>query len=550
MVVALATRRSAQRPAIVTSLRSDEMMERWSPEIEPNEQEEWILRRLTRVRKLFAFLRNHRHELFDDAFQTELESMYHNHGGTDPKPPALMCMALLLQGHSGTSDAEAVELTIVDLRWQMVLGCLGAQAPAFSQGALQQFRERLVAADMDRRLLERTVDLARQTAEFDWKQIPKTLRVAMDSRPLVGAGRVEDTINLLGHAARKMVECAAEFLEISTEQVCKAARLTLFDAGSVKASLDLDWSDPEQKAAAIERVEREVNALHTWIERKMPGLVFEEPLRPYIEAATQVKAQDLETTAQGRVQIRQGVAPDRRISIEDSEERHGRKSKSNRFNGYKEHIAPDLDTGLIMACAVTPANRPEEEAAAPLRADVERQGRTIEELQIDRGYLNSPIVPELLAAGKEVICKPWPVRNSHGNLFTKNHFKIDTRAMTITCPAGEVESFEPGAVVQFDPDACGPCELRTQCTHAASGRGRTVTMAEDEALQQRLRKLQGTPGGREMLRNRTKVEHALAHIAARKGDKARYIGTRKNLFDLRRAAAIQNLEIIHRKIAA
>jgi hypothetical protein len=42
------------------------------------------------------------------------------------------------------------------------------------------------------------------------------------------------------------------------------------------------------------------------------------------------------------------------------------------------------------------------------------------------------------------------------------------------------------------------------------------------------------------------VEHALAHIAARKGDQARYRGTRKNLFDLRRAATIQNLEGLHR----
>jgi hypothetical protein len=42
------------------------------------------------------------------------------------------------------------------------------------------------------------------------------------------------------------------------------------------------------------------------------------------------------------------------------------------------------------------------------------------------------------------------------------------------------------------------------------------------------------------------VEHSLAHIAARKGHKARYIGLRKNLFDLRRAAAIQNLEALQR----
>ncbi len=66
--------------------------------------------------------------------------------------------------------------------------------------------------------------------------------------------------------------------------------------------------------------------------------------------------------------------------------------------------------------------------------------------------------------------------------------------------------------------------------------------AEDEALQKKFRKLQETPGGRAILRQRVAVEHALAHIAARKGNRARYLGTRKNLFDPRRAAAISSYD--------
>ena len=39
------------------------------------------------------------------------------------------------------------------------------------------------------------------------------------------------------------------------------------------------------------------------------------------------------------MRIREGVADDRRVSIEDSQMRHGRKSKTERFNGYQQHIA-------------------------------------------------------------------------------------------------------------------------------------------------------------------------------------------------------------------
>src|SRR6202163_382544 len=97
---------------------------RWNPPVAPTRQEQFLLKRLGRVRKLLGFLRVQRHELFTDAFQDELASMYRTTGaGKDALPPAMMAMAMLVQGYLGISDAEMVELTVVDLRVQMVLGC-------------------------------------------------------------------------------------------------------------------------------------------------------------------------------------------------------------------------------------------------------------------------------------------------------------------------------------------------------------------------------------------------------------------------------------------
>jgi hypothetical protein len=280
-------------------------------------------------------------------------------------------------------------------------------------------------------------------------------------------------------------------------------------------------------------------------------LVEDDIIAPYVEAVEQVLAQDTEQDDQGRIRIIRGVAEDRRISIEDAQMRHGRKSKSKRFNGYKQHVATDLDTALILACAVTPANRPEQEATPHLQADLENQGAKFDQLFVDRGYINSTLVDDARTSRAEVICKPWPIRGGKPNLFKKADFKLDLRSYTITCPAGQTELFEPGHVVEFDPDICGSCSLRAQCTHSANGKGRTVSIAGDERLQKKLRVLQSSENGRSRLRQRVGVEHRLAHIAARQGRRARYIGLRKNVFDLRRAAAIQNLETIHRrKLAA
>ena len=42
------------------------------------------------------------------------------------------------------------------------------------------------------------------------------------------------------------------------------------------------------------------------------------------------------------------------------------------------------------------------------------------------------------------------------------------------------------------------------------------------------------------------LEHTLAHIGHWQGDRARYWGVRKNLFDLRRCAVVHNLHVLAR----
>jgi hypothetical protein len=91
-------------------------MERWSPKREIGQDETYILKLVAKKRKLFGFLRLHRHELFDDALQEELESIYRTTGaGLEAEAPGVH-----VHGSAG----------------------------------LQRFRARLIASNMDRRLLE------------------------------------------------------------------------------------------------------------------------------------------------------------------------------------------------------------------------------------------------------------------------------------------------------------------------------------------------------------------------------------------------------------
>jgi Transposase domain (DUF772) len=118
-----------------------------------------VIKRIKRA-KLFVWLRQHRHELFDEDLQAELAQAFADKPvGQPPVPPAQLGLATILQAYTGASDDEVIEATVMDRRWQLVLDCMDHATAPFSKTTLVAFRARLIAHDLDRRLVERTVAL-------------------------------------------------------------------------------------------------------------------------------------------------------------------------------------------------------------------------------------------------------------------------------------------------------------------------------------------------------------------------------------------------------
>ena len=112
-------------------------MKRWKPAVEFDAGIERILK-LVKNRKLYGFLRRHRHVSFNDAFQAVSPGMYRATGaGRAPVPPAPTHTALPLPGVStrpapaaasrgpGVLVRSAVGLGVVGV----VFACLGWVAP-------------------------------------------------------------------------------------------------------------------------------------------------------------------------------------------------------------------------------------------------------------------------------------------------------------------------------------------------------------------------------------------------------------------------------------
>jgi hypothetical protein len=210
----------------------------------------------------------------------------------------------------------------MDRRWQLVLNCMDADRPPFAKGTLAGFRTRLIAKDLDRRLVERTVALAARTGGFG----ARALRAALDSSPLQGAGRVEDTINLMGHALRKALGVIAALqgrgAAAGTTIVAAQAGVPQLAASSLKAALDRDWDDPAARDLALAQVPGFVDQVEAFI----TGWAGDQAAATAVAVARQVRDQDVDSCGPAPA-LRRGVAKDRRISVEDAQMRHGRKSR-------------------------------------------------------------------------------------------------------------------------------------------------------------------------------------------------------------------------------
>jgi hypothetical protein len=493
-------------------------------------REKAVAGRLRRSSKFYVFLWSIREELFDREFQEQLITAYEPRG-QEPCPPALLAMVTLLQRFDGLSDADAVDEAENDQRWKLVLGTLDQKHAPFGQGSLVRFRTRAIDHDLDRKLVERTVELAKRTKKYSWKH----LKVALDSSPLEGAGRVEDTWNLIGRAMAKVVGAVAKATGSTEDAVLKGAKLTVLSGASIKAALDIDWSDNDERHDALQRLVGEAERLEAWVIARMKDDASKPPVSDALTLLRSVVGQDLEPDPEGGgVRVRDGVAQDRIISVGDREMRHGRKSRSKTINGYKRHII--IANRIILGTAVEPANRREHEPTPRLLGVARRHGRIVS-AHFDRGYLPSPEIAVMRREGVAIHSRAWS--NGKPGFFGKKDFEIDLDARAVTCPAGEKAEITRSGAAVFTEAQCSRCPLKLICTE---GQRRVLKIHENEDLLIELREAQAGSRGRAAYRRRTAVEHRLARIDAIQGGKARYKGVRKNELDLNRAAAVVNLQ--------
>jgi hypothetical protein len=501
----------------------------------------------------YGFLASHRTELFHDEDFTDL---YCSDNGRPSVPPSLLATALLLQAYERVSDEEAKARADFDLRWKVALG-VGLEEKPFAKSTLQLFRARLIIHERGRALFQKSLDFARHTGYFRSRK----LKVVLDTSYILGRGAVKDTYNLLADGIKMLIRSLATIAESTPEAWAAEYELVRYFGSSLKGEAAIDWDDAQAREGFLQSVvadaDRLLDMARASLERIPAG---DDPGGGRLHEAAALLEQlllgDIERWEDG-TRLKQGVSPDRVVSMHDPEMRHGRKSARRRFDGHKAAIAVDPESQLITAADVLAGNAPDHERALQLVQQAEANAAVaVEETVGDCAYGDSNTRQTFAEAGRKLVAK---VANRRGGAqFPKDDFRIDLQSMSCVCPAGQktqkVVSISSGdrygapglplRAFRFDAAICDGCPLRSSCMRARPGKGRVVMIHPQEALLQEARAFQQSDSFAPYRKLRQAAEHRLARLMQLGVRQARYIGRTKTLFQLLMAATVANLTLV------
>ncbi len=531
---------------------------------------------------VFAFLAEHRRELFPDSFTADL---FPSRTGRPSLPADLVGSVLVLKELYDLSDPQTADALKFDIRWKVACGRSLDQV-SFDPSVLVYWRKRIAASDRPDRVFDAVAEVIAATGILRGRR-----RRCVDSTVFDDAVATQDTVTQLVAAIRKVARvvpgAAAVIAQVCTLDYGKAGKP------------DIDWDDPQARQELVSDLVNDALAVLDALAgpdapQRDAGAADALGLLALV-AGQDVEPADGSDGTDGRWRIARKVAPDRVISTVDTEARHTRKSKSKRRDGFRGHVAAEPETGLITDCEMTmaagegstdadngvkmacrdrfrnggdnaagagnaPAAAPGSEAhpepgsepgpepgpqPQPERDDTAAQAGGLE-VYGDSAYGSGEARAAYRDAGHDTIIKPKPVQPAVPGGFTIDDFAVDEDAGTVTCPGGITRPMSKTRTVTFGA-ACARCPLRDRCTTAKDGR--SMTIHPHEALLRAARAQARTSEFKDKYPTRSMVERVISWTATQNGRrvKLRYIGTAKNDAWLHTRCAAINLRTLARR---
>jgi hypothetical protein len=383
---------------------------------------------------------------------------------------------------------------------------------------------------------------------------------AMDSTPMWCYGAARDTVRLLGDGMRMLAQTWARATRRSLDAVANEWQLPWLLAKSTKGAFHVAWGQAGATATVVTEIAGGVVDAVAVIRRELHSARrgLRKRLLRQCRHLLRVVSNDLEATDQGHLSIAKRVAADRLVSLTDPEARHGRKSKSQTFNGFKLHLLGDVVSGLILAVAVTKGN---EHDGAPAHRLIKRAKdlcADVRHVLADTAYGGARLrhVADRLL-GVTLVAPPPPVNGKAGKLG-KGEVLLNRNPGTATCANGAVtddfrlvwssEHRVHVRQVSWPKAVCDVCPLRLPCRGNETGRRRILLHPYEDELRA-ARTAWSQPETRALYRTRTQCERLVNQMTRYGGRQARAFGLQHAQLQAHAIAMASNLRLLAKALA-
>ena len=242
-----------------------------------------------------------------------------------------------------------MECVAWDLRWKVALG-LAVDHQGWHPTSLTKYRARLLLHKKEGLALEATLRLAEELGMLDG-----TAEQIIDSTPMLGAAATQDTVRLVRHGVRKLIDAVTAADTDAGERLDDGLE---FDYAQPGEKPDCRWREKAERERMLTRVAQDAERALEAVEQA-DGLLDDEAVKTAHELLRELVGQDFDIDQDGVPRLHRGTRSGRIISTVDPEMRHGRKSSQTRFDGYKlSAAATNGPEPLITAVHVVPLERP------------------------------------------------------------------------------------------------------------------------------------------------------------------------------------------------
>jgi len=323
------------------------MMGRMNPQLNMSDMDEWF----KKISKQ-SFWHQLRTWSEQNVHEDDFAHLFSCATGRSSIPPQITFLSMFIMLHKGYSYREMSEVAMFDDRVKYALGMSRSPEYTLTRSTLNRHHQIFMEDESIRKYLKRTLRDAVESGMFE--DCDSKL---VDSFMIAGATSRRDTYTLIIKAVNLVLKTAVEEDELNLKELLQ------YNAYDYKGKPKINWRDETEKQKLIEVLVSDARRLNEYI-LALPRI--SEELKSATELLKLLSEQDVEEK-DGNIQIAQKTSKDRIISVADPEMRHGRKTSSQKSDGYKGHIlAGGKGHSLITATAVTAANVADGEAVEEL----------------------------------------------------------------------------------------------------------------------------------------------------------------------------------------